>query len=67
MGLTTLLRSILGFPHPEDISPRGTPVCILDVLDAGPCTNETLFAYCSRRSIYTDPLVFAPSSAPRSP
>jgi ribonuclease Z len=28
MGLPTLLRSILGFPHPEDISSRGTPVSI---------------------------------------
>jgi len=26
MGLPTLLRNILGFPHPEVISPRGTPV-----------------------------------------
>ena len=26
MGLPTLLRNILGFPHPEAISPRGTPV-----------------------------------------
>ena len=26
MGLPTLLRNILGFPHPEDISTRGTPV-----------------------------------------
>ncbi|KAH9954537.1 beta-lactamase-like protein [Russula dissimulans] len=25
MGLPTLLRNILGFPHPEDISARGTP------------------------------------------
>ncbi|KAN0107445.1 Beta-lactamase-like protein [Russula decolorans] len=25
MGLPTLLRNILGFPHPEIISPRGTP------------------------------------------
>jgi ribonuclease Z len=25
MGLPTLLRNILGFPHAEDISPRGTP------------------------------------------
>ena len=26
MGLPNLLRNILGFPHPEAISPRGTPV-----------------------------------------
>jgi len=25
MGIPTLLRNILGFPHPEDISTRGTP------------------------------------------
>ncbi|KAH9021287.1 beta-lactamase-like protein [Lactarius pseudohatsudake] len=25
MGLPTLLRNILGFPHPEALSPRGTP------------------------------------------
>ncbi len=29
MGLPTLLRTILGFPHPENISPRGTPVGVL--------------------------------------
>ena len=29
MGLPTLLRNILGFPHPEMISPRGTPVGVL--------------------------------------
>jgi len=29
MGLPTLLRNILGFPHPEIISPRGTPVGVL--------------------------------------
>ena len=29
MGLPTLLRNILGFPHAEDISPRGTPVGVL--------------------------------------
>jgi hypothetical protein len=29
MGLPTLLRNILGFPHPEIISPRGTLVGVL--------------------------------------
>ena len=29
MGIPTLLREILGFPHPEKISPRGTPVGVL--------------------------------------
>jgi hypothetical protein len=28
MGLPTLLRNVLGFPHPQDITPRGTPVTI---------------------------------------
>jgi len=28
MGLPTMLRTVLGFPHPEDISSRGTPVSI---------------------------------------
>jgi hypothetical protein len=31
MGLPTLLRNILGFPHPEIISPRGTPVRVLSM------------------------------------
>jgi hypothetical protein len=45
MGLPTLLRNILGFPHPEDISPRGTAVGVLVyVSDEGPCTDETSFA-----------------------
>jgi ribonuclease Z len=41
MGLPTLLRNILGFPHAEDISPRGTPVCVfVHFSDEGPCTDE---------------------------
>ena len=36
MGLPTLLRNILGFPHPEVISPRGTPVGVLFYLSDEP-------------------------------
>ena len=44
MGLPTLLCSILGFPHPEDISPCGTPVCVFvyisDLKPTKPCSHE---------------------------
>ena len=36
MGLPTLLRNILGFPHPEVISPRGAPVGVLLYLSDKP-------------------------------
>jgi hypothetical protein len=41
MGLPTLLRNILGFPHPEDISPRGTPVGILFYVPVEPTKPQS--------------------------
>jgi ribonuclease Z len=41
MGLPTLLRNILGFPHPENISLRGTPVSKL-VVRVSPGTDDIL-------------------------
>ena len=41
MGLPTFLRTALGFPHPEDISSRGTPVSIRSSTAPSKLTEST--------------------------
>lgn len=41
MGIPTFLRTVLGFPHPEKISSRGTPVSIRSSAVLGKLTAST--------------------------
>src|ERR1700677_3476394 len=42
MGLPTLLRNVLGFPHPEALSSRGTPVTTSTMYLTKPTTLTNL-------------------------
>ena len=67
MGLPTFLRTVLGFPHPGDIAPRGAPVsvCLSTILgDLTPLTNSLSS---SRGLTCTAQQAFVPSSAPPFP
>jgi hypothetical protein len=67
MGLPTFLRTVLGFPHPEDIASRGTPVSVCSSTILGELTASTNSLSYSRGLTCTAQQAFVPSSAPPFP